>query len=172
MNRLLKKYREKVIPALQKEFGIINLFRVPRITKVVVSVRTGDIVHDKEAIKRTKENLAAITGQKPLVCRARQAVADFKIRKGNPVGIKVTLRGKRMYQFLDKLFCLILPQVRDFQGVRRNAFDQQANYTLGLKEQIIFPEINYDKIDKERGMEINIITSTKDKGQADRKSTL
>ena len=126
----------------------------------------GDIVHDKGALVKTKETLKVITGQKPLVCPAKKAIADFKTRKGNPVGLKVTLRGKRMYQFLDKFFCLVLPRVRDFQGVKRSAFDQEANYSLGLREQIIFPEVDYDKIDKVRGLEINLVTSTKNKKQA------
>ena len=166
MSRLQKKYQKEVIPVLQKEFKISNFLSVPRIVKVIINMGIGNIAHDKGALAKVKENLKKITGQKPLVCPSRKAIADFKIRKGDTVGLKVTLRGKRMYQFLDKLFSLVLPRERDFQGVKRKAFDKQANYSLGMRELIIFPEADYDKIDKARGLEINITTSTKDKKKA------
>jgi len=166
MSRLQKKYQKNISSILKKEFKISNSLAVPRVLKVIINVGVGEIAHDKRALKKAKETLEAITGQKALVCCAKKAIADFKLKEGSPVGLKVTLRRRRMYQFLDKLFCLALPQVRDFQGVKREAFDQQANYTLGLKEQIIFPEVDYDKIDKVRGLEITIVTSTKDKKQA------
>ncbi|PIS08740.1 50S ribosomal protein L5 [Candidatus Beckwithbacteria bacterium CG10_big_fil_rev_8_21_14_0_10_34_10] len=166
MNRLQKKYQDKVIPIFQKEMGIKNPLAVPRVEKVVFNVGIGDISLDKGALVKAKDALKAITGQKALVCPAKKAIADYKTRKGVPVGLKVTLRKKRMYQFMDKLFSVVLPRVRDFQGVKRSAFDKQANYTLGLKEQIIFPEVDYDKIDRVRGMEISFLISTKDKKKA------
>lgn len=166
MNRLQEKYQKEAVPVLEKEFKFKNDLAVPRVEKVVINVGIGEITHDKGALEKAINSLAAITGQKPLVCQAKKAIADFKIRQGNVIGLKVTLRRKRMYQFLDKLFSLVLPLVRDFQGVKRTAFDDQANYTLGLQEQVIFPEVDYDKIDKVRGMEISIVTSTKDKKQA------
>lgn len=166
MNRLEEKYKKEVIPILQKEFKISNPLAVPRIVRVVVNVGVGQISSDKQALEKAEDTLAVITGQKPLKRGAKKAVADFKVRKGDIVGLKVTLRKKRMYQFLDKLFAIVLPRVRDFSGVKRDAFDRQGNYTLGLKEQIIFPEVDYDKIDKVRGLEITIVTSTKDKKQA------
>lgn len=162
MNRLQEKYFQKVLPSLKKEFNLANNLAVPRLVKVVVNVGIGEAGHDKNSLAKAQETLKQITGQKPLVCKAKIAIAEFKIRDGDPVGLKVTLRRKRMYQFLDKLFSLVLPKVRDFRGVKRNAFDGQANYSLGLREQIIFPEIDYDKIDKVRGLEITIITTTKD----------
>jgi large subunit ribosomal protein L5 len=166
MNRLQKKYQQEIIPLLKKEFKISNFLAVPCITKTVINVGIGEISNDKQALEKVKETLKAITGQQPLARPAKKAIADFKIRQGNIVGFKVTLRGKRMYHFLDKLFSLVLPQVRDFSGVKRTAFDPQANYTLALKEQIVFPEVDYDKIDKVRGLEISIVTTTKDKAQA------
>lgn len=166
MNRLLKKYQNKIISILEKEFKIANPLAVPKVLRVVVNMGIGDISDNKEAIKKAIDTMALITGQKPLVCPAKKAIADFKIRQGTPVGLKITLRRRRMYVFLDKLFNLVLPKVRDFQGVKRNAFDKQANYTLGLTEQTIFPEVDYDKIDKVRGLEVTIVTSTQDKKKA------
>lgn len=166
MNRLQQKYQKKVIPVLQKEFKISNSLAAAKIEKVVCNIGIGDIAHDKGALKKSQDTLAVITGQKPLLRGARIDVAEFKTRKGSIVGLKTTLRKKRMYQFLDKLFTIVLPRVRDFSGLKITAFDEQANYTLGLKEQIIFPEVDYDKIDKVRGLEITIVTSTKDKKQA------
>lgn len=162
-SRLEEKYQQEIIPLLQKEFALANRLAVPRLIKVVINMGIGEIAHDKTALEKTKESLALITGQKPLVCPAKKAIADFNIRKGTPVGLKVTLRKKRMYQFIDKLFTLVLPRVRDFQGVKRKSFDNEGNYTLGLKEQIIFPEVDYDKIDKVRGLEITFVSNCKDK---------
>jgi large subunit ribosomal protein L5 len=166
LNRLQAKYQQEIRPILKKEFKVSNSLAVPKVVKVVINVGVGEIFHDKGALEKAKETLMMITGQKPLVCPAKKAIADFKIRKGQPVGLKVTLRGKRMYQFLDKFFTLVLAQVRDFRGANRKAFDGQANYTFGLREQTIFPEVDYDKIDKVRGLEISLITSTKDKKKA------
>lgn len=168
LNRLQEKYQKQIVASLQKEFKYTNPLAVPKITKVIVNVGIGGVVHDKAAFEKTLTSMKLITGQKPLICLAKKAIAEFKIREGDPNGLKVTLRKVRMYQFLDKLFSLVLPRVRDFQGVSRKSFDGQANYTLGLKEQIIFPEIDYDKIDKVRGMEITFVTTTKDKKQAER----
>lgn len=168
MNRLQEKYQKQVVPALQKEFQLKNKLAVPRLTKVVVNIGIGSIAHDKGAVEKAKTTITAICGQKPLVCLAKKAIAEFKTREGLAVGLKVTLRGKRMFAFLDKLFTLVLSKVRDFQGVKLTAFDQQANYTLGLREQIIFPEVDYDKIDRVRGLEITICQTTKDKKQAKR----
>ena len=166
LNHLQEKYQKQVVPVLQQEFKIANVLAVPRVLKVVVNVGLGAISQEKGSLEKAELSLKLITGQKPLVCLAKKAIADFKIRQGDPVGLKVTLRRVRMYQFLDKLLNLVLPRVRDFQGVKKTAFDKSANYTLGLKEQIIFPEIDYDKIDKVRGMEITIVTTTKDKNKA------
>ena len=166
MIRLQEKYQKKVVPVLAKEFKLKNDLAVAKVEKVVINVGIGEITHDKAALEKAIDSLAVITGQRPLICQAKKAIADFKVREGNAIGLKVTLRRRKMYQFLDKLFSLVLPLVRDFQGVKKTSFDNQANYTLGLQEQVIFPEIDYDKIDKVRGMEISIVTSTKDKKQA------
>lgn len=166
MNRLEEKYQKEIIAVFQKEFNIKNSLAVPKIVKVVINVGIGQISSDKPAQEKAINVLAAITGQKPTIRKAKTAIAEFKIRRGTIVGLTVTLRKKRMYQFLDKLFTIVLPRVRDFQGLKRSAFDQQGNYTLGLKEQIIFPEVDYDKIDKIRGLEVTIVTSTKNKKQA------
>jgi large subunit ribosomal protein L5 len=160
MSRLLEKYQKKIAPALQKKLGKTNLLAVPQVTKVVVNVGIGDLVKDQTAREKASQTLAALTGQKPQVKSAKKAIADFKLRQGDPVGLKVTLRGKRAYHFLDRLFSLVLPRVRDFQGVPRGAFDGSGNYTLGLTEQVIFPEVNYDTIDRVRGLEITIVTDT------------
>lgn len=166
MNRLKEKYQKKIAPILKKELGLTNLLAAPKITKIVVNVGIGNISSNKAALKKAQTALMAITGQKPLLRGASKAIADFKVRQGDIVGLKVTLRKKRMYQFLDKLVTIVLPRVRDFSGVSRKAFDKKGNYTLGLKEQIIFPEVDYDKIDKVRGLEINIVTSTDKKEEA------
>jgi len=162
----LDNYREKIRPKLAKKLGKKNLLAVPRILKVVVNAGIGDIAKDKEKREKAINTLASITGQRPQIRPAKKAIADFKIRQGDPIGLKVTLRGRRAYDFLQKLFTIVLPRVRDFQGVKRGSFDRQANYTLALTEQIIFPEVDYDKIDRVRGMEITFVTSTKDKKEA------
>ncbi len=168
MSRLLQRYRQEIIPKLQKEFALANPLAVPRIIKVVINVGVGDISHDKTALKKVEDYLADLSGQKPLMTKAKKAIAEFKIRLGSPVGFVVTLRKKRAFDFLDKLFSLVLPRVRDFRGVKKAALDECGNYTLGLTEQIIFPEVKYDKIDRVRGLEITIVTNTKDKQKAKR----
>lgn len=162
MNRLQEKYQNQIIKKLQEEFKIKNIYAVPRIMKVVVNVGVGSIVKDKTAMEKAINTMQSITGQKPLIKNAKKAIAEFKIREGDPVGLTTTLRSERMYQFLDKLFSLVLAKVRDFGGVKRSAFDKKGNYTLGLKEQIIFPEVDYDKIDKIRGLEITFVTNAGD----------
>lgn len=159
--RLKEKYLQEVVPALMAQFGYKNPMQVPRLEKVVINVGVGEGAHQPKLIDSTVEEIAAITGQRPIVTRARKSVASFRIRKGMPVGVKVTLRGNRMYYFLDKLFHLALPRVRDFRGVSPRGFDGRGNYTLGLREQLVFPEVDYDKVEKIRGMEISIITTAK-----------
>jgi len=166
ISRLKKKYQQKIVPLLKKELGISNDLAVPRIKKVIVNMGIGDIGGEEKTLRKAVETFKMMTGQKPRICRAKKSIAEFKTRRGDPIGLKATLRRNRMYQFLDRLFSLALPQVKDFQGVKRKAFDNQANYTLGLKEQIIFPEVDYDKIDKVRGLEITLLTSTKDQQKA------
>lgn len=166
MIRLQEKYQKKVLSQLQKDLGIKNKMAVPKILKIVVNVGIGDLAKDKQAREKAVQTLTSITGQHPALQQARIAVADFKTRKGDVVGLKVTLRGKRMYQFLDKLTSIVIPRVRDFGGLSKKSFDQKGNYTLGLKEQIIFPEVDYDKIDKIRGLEITIVTSAGNKKAA------
>jgi len=166
--RLKKKYQKKVVPQLMKEFKLKNEMAVPRVVKIVVSM---GIVADKgnqEAIEQAKKVLALITGQKPLVCCAKKSISGFSLRVGDPIGLKVTLRGERRDDFLDKLFNVVLPQVKDFRGLSLKGFDNGGNYTLGLKENIVFPEIEYDKIDRPRGLEITIVTNSGDSGKAKR----
>ena len=157
--RLKKAYQEKVVPALMKEYQYKNPMQVPRLTKVVVNCAVKDAVGNPKVLDGTFEEILAITGQKPVITRAKKAIAAFKVRAGNPVGVMVTLRRARMYEFLDRLMNVALPRVRDFKGVNSKGFDGRGNYSLGIKEQIIFPEINYDKVDKIRGMTITITTS-------------
>ncbi len=157
--RLLQRYREEVVPALIERFGYKNVMQVPKIEKVVVNIGLGEALQNPKALEHASRDLATITGQKPLITRARKAIATFKLRKGNPIGMKVTLRGRRMYDFLDRLFNVALPRTRDFRGVSPDSFDGRGNYTLGLREQLIFPEIDYDKIDRVRGMEVTIVTT-------------
>jgi len=164
--RLKGKYLQEVVPALMEQFGYKNSMQVPRLEKIVINVGVGEGAQQPKLIDSTVEEIAMITGQRPIVTRARKSVASFRIRKGMPVGVKVTLRGNRMYYFLDKLFHLALPRVRDFRGVNPRGFDGRGNYTLGLKEQLVFPEIDYDKVQKIRGMEITIITSAKSDEEA------
>lgn len=162
--RLLEKYQKEIVPALKKEWKLNNVLAVPKIKKIVLAVGITDEQHRDQAIKNVADQLAVITGQKPIVTRAKKSIADFKLRAGDPVGLKVTLRKQRMYEFWDKLISIVLPRVKDFQGVKFNSFDGQGNYSLGLVEQIVFPEVDYDKIDKVRGLEITIVTSSyKDK---------
>ena len=157
--RLKNLYRDKAVPALMKEFQYKNAMQVPRLTKVVVNCAVKDAVGNPKVLDGTFDEIMAITGQKPVITRARKAIAAFKVRAGNPVGVMVTLRRARMYEFLDRLMNVALPRVRDFKGVGTKGFDGRGNYSLGIREQIIFPEINYDKVDKVRGMTITITTS-------------
>ena len=165
MVRLHQHYREQVVPRLQKELDIGNPMEVPRITKITVNMGVGEAVADKKVMDAAVGDLTKISGQKPLVTRSRQAIASFKIRAGLPIGCKVTLRGARMYEFLDRLISIAMPRIRDFRGVSARSFDGRGNYSLGVKEQIIFPEIQYDQIDQVRGMDITITTTAKDNRQ-------
>lgn len=161
MSRFQKKYLEEVVPALTKEFGYKTNMEVPRITKITLNMGVGDAVSDKKLVDHAVEDLTKISGQKPVVTKTRKAIANFKIRENMPIGCMVTLRGERMYEFLDRLVTVAFPRVRDFRGVSPRAFDGRGNYNVGLKEQIIFPEIEYDKIDKLRGLNISITTTAK-----------
>ncbi|MBW4049852.1 MAG: 50S ribosomal protein L5 [Proteobacteria bacterium] len=165
MVRLQKYYREQVLSRLQRDLGIANPMEVPRITKITVNMGVGEAVADKKVMDAAVADLAKITGQKPLVTKSRKAIASFKIREGLAIGCKVTLRGARMYEFLDRLISIAIPRIRDFRGVSPRSFDGQGNYSLGVKEQIIFPEIQYDQIDQIRGMDITITTTAKDSRQ-------
>lgn len=161
MSRLKQKYEKEVIPGLKSRFGYSNVMEIPKITKVVINMGVGDATQDAKAIDSAVNDLMAISGQKPIVTKAKKSIAAFKVRAGMPVGCKVTLRGERMYYFLDKLFNIALPRIRDFRGTSTKSFDGRGNYTLGVRDQLIFPEINYDKVDKLRGMDIVIVTSAK-----------
>ncbi|WP_066321303.1 50S ribosomal protein L5 [Bacillus sp. FJAT-29814] len=161
MNRLKEKYLKEITPALMSKFNYKSVMEVPKIEKIVVNMGVGDAVANAKALDNAVDELATITGQKPLVTRAKKSIAGFRLREGMPIGAKVTLRGERMYQFLDKLVSVSLPRVRDFRGVSKKAFDGRGNYTLGIKEQLIFPEIDYDKVSKVRGMDIVIVTTAK-----------
>ncbi|MFN2186695.1 MAG: 50S ribosomal protein L5 [Anaerolineae bacterium] len=159
MPRLRELYREHIVPTLQKDLGYQNVMQVPRLQKIVVNVGMGEALQNAKSLDAAVEDVTIITGQKPIVTRARKSIASFKLREGNPVGVKVTLRGDRMWDFLDRLCNIALPRQRDFRGISPDAFDGRGNYSLGLREQLVFPEIDYDKIDKIRGMEITIVTS-------------
>ena len=161
MARFQTQYREQVVPQLTKQFGYKSVMEVPRITKVTLNMGVGEAIVDKKNIEAAVADMTKIAGQKPVVTKARKAIANFKIRQGVPIGCMVTLRGRRMYEFLDRLVTIAFPRVRDFRGVSGRAFDGKGNYNIGLKEQIIFPEIEYDKIDKLRGMNISITTTAK-----------
>lgn len=166
MNRMQEKYNNEVVPALRKSFDLKNVMEVPRIQKVVVNIGMGEAMDNPKAMEAAVSDLTTITGQKPVQTKARKSIANFKLREGRLIGTKVTLRGDRMWAFLDRLMNTALPRVRDFRGVSGNAFDGRGNYTLGLRDQLIFPEIEYDKIDKLRGMEVTIVTTAKDDDQA------
>lgn len=159
--RLLVRYREVVVPALMQERGFRNPHQVPRLTKIVINMGLGEAKDNAKVLDHASADLMAITGQKPIVCRAKRSIANFKLRAGMPVGLKVTLRGARMYEFLDRLISVALPRVRDFKGVSPRSFDGRGNYTLGLREQVIFPEVVYDKIDKVRGMDVVLCTTAR-----------
>jgi large subunit ribosomal protein L5 len=159
--RLKTVYEKEVRDALQKQFGYQNVMQIPRLEKIVINMGVGETVNDSKIINAAVENLAAISGQKPIVTRAKKAIAAFKLREGLAIGCKVTLRNERMFEFLDRLINTALPRVRDFRGVSHKSFDGRGNYAIGLKEQIVFPEINYDKVDAVRGMDIIIVTTAK-----------
>jgi len=161
MTRFQTIYRDQVAPALQKQFGFESVMQVPRITKITLNMGVGEAVADKKVLENAVGDLSKIAGQKPVVTRARKAIAGFKIREGQPIGCMVTLRGARMYEFLDRFVTVALPRVRDFRGISGKAFDGRGNYNIGVKEQIIFPEIEYDKVDALRGLNISINTSAK-----------
>ena len=158
---LLKKYREEIAPALQAKFSYTSTMEIPRLEKIVINMGVGDATQNAKLIEAAVEDLTAISGQKPVITKAKKSIAVFKVREGQEIGCKVTLRGARMYEFLNKLVNVALPRVRDFRGVSAKAFDGRGNYTLGVKEQLIFPEINYDKVVKVRGMDIVIVTTAK-----------
>lgn len=159
--RLKEMYQREIIPALMSEYGYKSVMQVPRLQKVVVNIGLGEATQNSRAMEAAEGDLAAITGQHPVITRARRSISGFKLREGMPIGMMVTLRGIRMYDFVDKLLNIALPRIRDFQGVPRNSFDGRGNYTMGIKEQVMFPEIEYDKVDKIRGMEISIVTTAR-----------
>jgi large subunit ribosomal protein L5 len=161
MARLQDKYREEVLPALMEEFSYKNVMQAPKLEKIVINIGLGEAVQNAKAIDAAVGDLTAIAGQKPVVTRAKKSIAQFKLRAGMPIGAMVTLRGPRMYEFLDRLTAVAMPRIRDFRGVSPNAFDGRGNYTLGLREQLAFPEIDYDKIDKTRGLEMSFVTTAR-----------
>ena len=172
MSRFSQMYKNDVAPALMKKFEYKSVMQIPKIDKVVINVGAGEAKENSKVIDAISTDLATITGQKPVVCRAKKSVANFKLREGMPIGVKVTLRGDKMYEFVDRLFSLALPRVRDFRGINPNSFDGRGNYSMGVKEQLIFPEIEYDKIDKVRGMDITFITTAKTDEEAKELLTL
>ena len=161
MSTLKDYYNSTVAPAMMKKFGYENVMQIPKLDKVVINVGAGEAKENAKVIDAIMTDLAAITGQKPVVCKAKKSVANFKLREGMPIGVKVTLRGEKMYEFVYKLFNVSFPRVRDFRGINANSFDGRGNYSTGIKEQLIFPEIEYDKIDKVRGMDVIIVTTAK-----------
>lgn len=161
MSRLKEKYVKEIVPALVEKFNYTSVMQAPKIDKIVINMGVGDAVSNAKNLEKAVEELTVISGQKPVVTKAKKSIAGFRLREGMPIGAKVTLRGERMYDFLDKLVTVSLPRVRDFRGVSKKAFDGRGNYTLGIKEQLIFPEVEYDKVDKVRGMDIVIVTTAK-----------
>ncbi len=161
MSRLYEKYRKEVIPALMKRGGYMNVMQVPRLEKVVLNIGLGEAIQNSKALEASEKDLSAISGQHPVTTYAKRSIAAFRLRAGMPIGLKVTLRGERMYDFLDKLVNAVLCRIREFQGVSRNSFDGRGNYTLAFREQTVFPEIEYDKIDKVRGLEVSIVTTAR-----------
>ena len=166
MARIRDMYTSEIAPALMQQFGYKSVMQIPKLDKVVINVGVGDAKENSKAIDAVMKDIAAITGQKPVPTYARKSVANFKLRQGMKIGVKVTLRGERMYEFVDRLFNLALPRVRDFKGINPNAFDGRGNYSLGLKEQLLFPEIEYDKVEKIRGMEICFVTTAQNDEEA------
>ena len=161
MSRLKEQYQNEIIDAMNKKFGYKNIMEVPKLDKVVINMGVGEAKDNHKVLESAIADMEKITGQKAVICKAKKSVANFKIREGMPIGCKVTLRGEKMYEFVDRLINLALPRVRDFRGVNPNAFDGRGNYALGIKEQLIFPEIEYDKVDKVRGMDIIFVTTAK-----------
>lgn len=160
-DRLKDRYQKEVVPALLKEFGYDNIMRVPQVNKLVINIGMGEAIANAKAMDNAVRDITDITGQRPVVTKAKRSIASFKLRQGMPIGVMVTLRGQRMWDFLDKLVNVALPRLRDFQGVSPDSFDGRGNYTLGLKEQLVFPEVDYDKIDKVRGMEVTVVTTAR-----------
>jgi len=161
MSRLKERYEKEVIPALKKEFGYSNVMAIPKVEKIVVNMGLGEATQNAKIVDTGADEVGKITGQKPVITRAKKSIAQFKVRKGMPIGTMVTLRGERMWDFLDRLISVALPRVRDFRGVSQRGFDGRGNYTLGLKDQLLFPEIDYMKVDKARGMNISVVTTAK-----------
>jgi len=166
MNILKERYKKEVVPALMKDFDLSNVMEVPNLEKIVVNIGIGEALDEPNTLDAASKDIAAITGQKPIVTTAKKSIANFKLREGRAIGVKVTLRGERMWAFMDRLINIALPRVRDFRGVSPKSFDGRGNYTLGIREQLIFPEIDYDEIDKVRGMEVSIVTTAPDDEQA------
>jgi large subunit ribosomal protein L5 len=166
--RLRNKYKDEIVPQLMKDFGFKNIMQVPKLDRIVVNMGLGEAVQNAKLIESAAEELKAITGRKPVITRAKKSIASFKLREGMPIGVMVTLRGEQMYDFLDRLVSLALPRTRDFKGISPKAFDGRGNYTLGIREQIVFPEINYDKIDRIKGMNVTLVTTaeTDEQGRA------
>ena len=166
--RLRNKYKDEIVPQLMKDFGFTNVMQVPKLDRIVVNMGLGEAVQNAKLVESAAEELKAITGRKPIVTRAKKSIASFKLREGMPIGVMVTLRGEQMYDFLDRLISLALPRTRDFKGISAKAFDGRGNYTLGIREQIVFPEINYDKIDRIKGMNVTLVTTaeTDEQGRA------
>ncbi len=161
MSRLKERYKKELIPSLMESYGYKNVMQVPRLERVVLNIGLGEAIQNAKALEAAEGDLAAISGQHPVTTRARKSIASFKLRSGMPIGLKVTLRGVRMYDFFDKLVNAVLPRIREFQGVSPSSFDGRGNYTLGLREQIVFPEVDYEKVDKVRGLEVSFITTAK-----------
>lgn len=172
MARLKEYYISSVAPAMMKKFGYKNVMEIPKLEKIIINVGCGEAKENKKAVEAIMTDLATISGQKPIECKAKKSVANFKLREGMTIGVKVTLRAEKMYEFLDRLFNVAFPRVRDFHGINPNSFDGRGNYSTGIKEQLIFPEIEYDKIDKVRGMDINFITTAKTDEEAKELLTL
>lgn len=164
--RLKERYQKEIAPAIAKEFGIKNRMAIPRVDKIVVNMGMGEAIANAKVLDTAVEELKSIVGQKPVITKAKKSIASFKLRQGMPIGVMVTLRGERMYEFLDRLVSIALPRVRDFRGVSPKAFDGRGNYTIGIREQLIFPEIDFNKVDKLRGMNISIVTTARDDEQA------
>ena len=166
--RLKERYRREVVPVLMREFGYTNVMQVPRLEKIVIGIGLGEAIQNPKALEGAERDLVAISGQHPVTTRAKKSISSFKLRKGMTIGMVVTLRGRRMHEFFDKLVNAALPRIRDFRGVSKNSFDGKGNYTLGLREQLIFPEIEYDKVDKARGLQVTIVTTAQSDGEGRR----